>query len=156
MWPIITRNWTDWTLATIHHKPDSYCLLLARSTIHKLDRCRLRLVRSTYYGSHPWCVVLMFSPIFLPRILHYIEFVYAHCYSRRLRIRVCVSGWLLLYCNMTNEYLTLTWEFNMLARVRVQVNVTFLSYVLQFTRARIASPSGSKSSRKKTHCRRRG
>ena len=120
----VTRNWTLVTLVTINQKPDPYCLLLARSTSHKPDRCCLRLVRSTYYGSHPWCVVLMFSPIFLPRILHYIEFVYVHCYSRRLGIQVCPSGWLRLYYNMTNEDLTFTRDFNMPASVRVYVNLT--------------------------------
>ena len=121
MWPRITRNWT---MATMNHKLDPYCLLLARSTNYKPDRCCLRLVRSTY--SHPWFVVLMFSPIFLPRILHYIEFVYVHCYSRRLRIQiqVCVSRRLRLYYNMTNEDLTFTRDFNRPARVRVQANVT--------------------------------
>ena len=118
----MAKDDTERTLATINHKPDPYRLLLARSTNYKPDRCCLRLVRSTY--SHPWFVVLMFSPIFLPRILHYIEFVYAHCYSRRLRISVCVSGRLRLYCNMTNEDLTFTRDFNMPARVRVHVNVT--------------------------------
>ena len=121
MWPRITRNWT---LATIHHKPEPYCLLLARSTNHKPDRCCIRLVRSTYYGSHPWCVVLMFSLIFLPRILQYIEFVYAHCCSHRLRMQVCVSGRLCLYCNITNEDLTFTRDFNMPASVIMHVSVT--------------------------------
>ena len=120
MWPRITRNWT---LATIHHKPDPYCLLLAGSPNQKPDRRCKRLVRSTYYGSHPWCMFLMFSPIFLPRILHYIEFVYAHCYSRRLRMQVCVSGRLRLYCNMTNKDWTFTRDFNILARVIVHVSV---------------------------------
>ena len=78
------------------------------------------------YSSHPWCVVLMLSLIFLPRILHYIEFVYTHCYSHRLRIQDCVCGRLRLYCSMTNEDLTFTRDFNMPTRVRVHVNVTQL------------------------------
>ena len=74
------------------------------------------------YDSHPWCVVLMFSPIFLPRILHYIEFVYEQCYSRRLGIQVCVSGRLRFYCSITYEDLTFTRDFNMPVRVIVHVN----------------------------------
>ena len=116
MWPRITRNWT---FTTINHKPNSYCLLLVRSKNYKSDRCCSRLVRSTYYGSHPWCVVLIFS-----LILHYIEFVYEHCYSRRLRIR------LRLYCNITNEDLTLMRDFNIRATVREHVIATQLNLAL--------------------------
>ena len=59
IWPRITGNWT---LKTINHKPDPYYLPLARNTNHEPDeRCCLYLVRSTY-GSHPWCVFLMFGP----------------------------------------------------------------------------------------------
>ena len=68
MWPRITWNWT---LATINNEPDLYCLpSLARSINHEPDWCCLHLVRSTYHGSHPWWVVLMFSAIPLPRVLH--------------------------------------------------------------------------------------
>ena len=125
MRPRITWNWT---LATINHKPDSYCLPLVRPTNDESDRWCLRSVRSTYCGSHQWCVVLMFSPIFLPPVLHDIEFVYAYCY---LLASIKNSGFHKrrpsLYCNMTNEDLTFTRDFNMPARVRVHVNVT--SYI---------------------------
>ena len=67
---VAKNNMEQWTLATINHKPDLYCLLLARSqtwqvlwTFGSID---------VLYGSYPWCVVLMFRSIFLPRILHYI------------------------------------------------------------------------------------
>ena len=66
--------------------------------------------------------------IFLPRILPYIEFVYAHCYLHQLRMQVCVSGWLCLYCNMTKEDLTFTPDFNMPASVVMQVSVSSFMY----------------------------
>ena len=50
-------------MTTINYEPDSYCLLLAQSTSPKPDKCCLRLLRSTYYGSHPWCVVLIITSI---------------------------------------------------------------------------------------------
>ena len=110
-------------MKTINHKPGPYCLLLAQSTNHEPDWCCIRLVRSTYWGSHPWCVSLMFSPIFLFRILYYFLFVYTHCYSRRLRLQICVSGRLRLYCNRTNEDLMFTRDFNIPTRVIMHVNV---------------------------------
>ena len=50
-------------MTTINHEPDSYCLPLAQSTSHKPEKCSLRLLRSTYHGSHPWCVVLIITSI---------------------------------------------------------------------------------------------
>ena len=50
-------------MTTINHEPDSYCLPLAPSTSQKSDKSCLRLLRSTYHGSHPWCVVLIITSI---------------------------------------------------------------------------------------------
>ena len=50
-------------MTTINHEPDSYGLPLAQSTSYKPDKFCSRLLRSTYQGSHPWCVALIITSI---------------------------------------------------------------------------------------------
>ena len=56
-------KWLMWPTMPIPPRP-------TLATINRETDCCLRLVRSTYHGYRPWCVVLMFGPISLPRVSH--------------------------------------------------------------------------------------